>query len=238
MQLSIVTIFAATICCALYVNCTEETPEAKRETVPKDGEDLPLLNRHMQKRHYGRSTSGVVYTRWGHNSCPGGRTLVYTGSMAGSFHSHEGGGSNYLCLPEVPQYDNSVYAGKQLYRGYVYHVEYRGRSGPLNSKRYNDLPCAVCLQEQRNNYIMYPARKDCPSGWTREYYGYLMSSKYNQATSEYVCVDVSGGILTGTSSAVNGASIYPVESRCSRGSGLPCAPYVDGYELTCAVCSK
>ncbi|XP_070545574.1 uncharacterized protein [Ptychodera flava] len=160
--------------------------------------------------------------------------------MAGSYHTHKGEGGNYLCLPEVAQYDNSaVHGGRQSDRGLFYPVEYRGSSGPLKSKRYHDLPCAVCLQEHRNSYITYPARNDCPIGWTREYYGYLMASKYNEAsTSEYVCVDVSGGVLTGTSSKVNGAFIYPVETRCVSGSGLPCAPYIDGYELSCAVCSK
>ncbi|XP_070566001.1 uncharacterized protein [Ptychodera flava] len=183
--------------------------------------------------------TGVVYTRWGHSSCPGVTKLIYKGIMAGSFHSNVGNGADYLCLPEVAKYDDSVVvAGHQKDRSYIYPVEYRGSSGPLSSKRYNDVPCAVCLQEYRNNYILYPGRDDCPSGWTREYYGYLMSSKYTEATTRYVCVDKSGGVLASTSTAVNGGFLYPVENVCSAGSGLPCAPYVNGYELTCAICSK
>ncbi|XP_070566059.1 uncharacterized protein [Ptychodera flava] len=193
-----------------------------------------------KKRCYNESSGpGVVYTRGGHSSCPGITTLVYKGIMAGSYYTHAGNGGNYLCLPEVAKYDDSVVvAGHQSDRGYIYPVEYRMSSGPLSSKRFHDVPCAVCLQEHRSNYILYPARDDCPSGWTREYYGYLMSSASSHTTSEYVCVDKSGGVLAGTSAAVDEALLYPVESVCLAGSGLPCAPYVNGYELSCAVCSK
>ena len=48
----------------------------------------------------------VVYTRWGNTSCPSteGTSLVYSGITAGSYYNHDGGGANYLCMPEDPDY--------------------------------------------------------------------------------------------------------------------------------------
>ena len=30
----------------------------------------------------------------------------------------------------------------------------------------------------------------CPTGWSREYYGYVMANYYSHNKGEYVCVDV------------------------------------------------
>ena len=49
---------------------------------------------------------------------------------------------------------------------------------------------AVCFVKSRGSMLMIPAQNDCPSGWTEEYYGYLMTAYYYHATQEdYVCVD-------------------------------------------------
>jgi len=181
---------------------------------------------------------GFVYTRWGHSSCPGNAKVVYNGIMSGKYYNTGGSGSNYLCLPEIPKYDDNVVVhGTQTDRASLYHVQFGGSTGPFASNRYHDVACAICLQEYRNNHFMYPGRDDCPNGWTREYYGYLMSADDHHGTTEYVCVDESGGSLPGTSSNVLGGLLNPVESKCVTGGGIPCAPYVDGYELTCAICS-
>ena len=49
---------------------------------------------------------GETYIRWGRTTCPNkrGTTQVYTGWAAGSHYGHKGGGANYLCLTETPQY--------------------------------------------------------------------------------------------------------------------------------------
>ena len=63
-----------------------------------------------------------------------------------------------------------------------------------------------------------------------------MRSDYT-STTEYVCVDEDAEAIPGTSQVAEGTLLFPVESRCVTGGGLPCGPYVDGYELTCAVCT-
>ena len=52
----------------------------------------------------GPRSGGATYIRWGQTTCPDteGTELVYAGRAAGTSHSHEGGTSDYLCLPDEP----------------------------------------------------------------------------------------------------------------------------------------
>ena len=57
----------------------------------------------------GSKSGSVVFTRWGNSSCPNETTteLVYSGTMVGASSDHRGGASNYLCMPNDPQYLNT-----------------------------------------------------------------------------------------------------------------------------------
>merc|ERR1740121_2460230 len=58
--------------------------------------------------------SDAVYTRWGHDSCPGGDdNLIYTGAVGGAQHGRAGGGYNALCLPLEPKAAPANKAGAQ-----------------------------------------------------------------------------------------------------------------------------
>ena len=72
-----------------------------------------------------------------------------------------------------------------------YSAEYQIYDFPPYEGKYDyDVPCAVCNTINRGKVMMIPARMSCPSGWTIEYYGYLMSDDYDLPTSrEFVCVD-------------------------------------------------
>lgn len=70
-------------------------------------------------------------------------------------------------------------------------------------------------------------------GWHREYRGYLMIQGNGQGASNYICVDARPEKI-GTNTNHNGRVFYPVESICGS---LPCPPYVNNRELTCAVCT-
>ena len=55
----------------------------------------------------GPRSGGVTYVRWGKSSCPSvaGTELIYAGRVAGTlFYNKPRSGSNYLCLPDEPQY--------------------------------------------------------------------------------------------------------------------------------------
>ena len=121
-------------------------------------------------------------TRWGRTTCSNtsGAELLYAGRAAGSFWTEQGGGANYLCLPEQPE--NSTYtAGSQGGRAYLYGAEYQTGggvdNGPFQSVYQHNVPCAVCYAPTREAVVMIPAQLTCPSSWTREYYGYLMANR-------------------------------------------------------------
>ena len=82
---------------------------------------------------------------------------------------------------------------------------------------------------------MIPAKTRCPSTWTVEYSGYLMSGHANQHNTMYVCVDKSPDSIPRSASNTNGATIFHVEASCN---GMACPPYDPQKELTCAVCTK
>ena len=76
-------------------------------------------------------------------------------------------------------------------------------------------------EAQRERIVLHP---DC------EFYGYLVS-EYHM----YECMDVSPETIQGEQSNQDGVLFFHVEPRCGS---LPCPPYENTREMTCAVCSK
>ena len=182
----------------------------------------------------GVSAGGVVYVRWGHNSCPDtGAELVYAGRAGGSLYSHKGGGANPQCLPLNPNYLKTVSGAQTL--AFIYGAEYQVTDGLVPNSYNTDVVCAVCYVPTRNTVYMLPARYICPTGWTTEYYGYLMSEYYNHHRSTFSCVDHSLTPVIGSIHDHNGFLFHPVEGVCGS---LPCPPYNRNKELSCAVCTK
>ena len=159
------------------------------------------------------------------------------GIIGGESYGHQGGGVNYLCLPLNPKYDQ--YKDGHQAAGYVYGAEYQISYGfnPFKKNIHDhEAPCAVCFVKSRSSTLMMPARNDCPSGWTEEYHGYLMTEYHgHKKQRDFICVDQDAEYVPGTQADKNGALLYPVEGVCGS---LPCNPYVAGRELTCAVCTK
>ena len=118
-------------------------------------------------------------TRWGKSTCPSvsGTTLVYAGRAGGTWWQHKGGADNFLCMPDDPDY-LSYTPGVQGY-SYVYGAEYQSHHGPLSAVSDHNVPCAVCYASTRVAVTMIPAKTQCPTNWTLEYSGYLMSQKLN-----------------------------------------------------------
>ena len=183
-----------------------------------------------------------MYTRWGKTTCPSttGTQLLYAGRAAGSWYDHNGGGANYLCLPEQPQYSTYT-AGTQHGRAYLYGAEYETGSqhindnGPLRSVSGHNVPCAVCYSSTRETVVMIPAQLTCPSSWTREYYGYLMANYNGYRRTMFECVDRYPQSIPGSRANTNGALFYHTEVQCN---GIPCPPYDTQKEVTCVVCTK
>lgn len=189
-----------------------------------------------EKGQEGPRKSGVKYVHWGKRACPNDTETVYEGFVGSGYYNYYGGGGQHLCLPNNPRYDN--YKDGFQSTAFMYGTEYKVSSfSPFGRSLHNhDVPCAVCYVRSRASQHMVPARNDCPSGWTKEYHGYLMTWHYNHKKSgDFVCIDADAEFVHGSHAVKLGAALYLVEGQCGA---LPCLPYVAGRELTCAVCTK
>ena len=187
-----------------------------------------------------------TYVRWGRTTCPEniGTELVYSGRAGGSTWSKTGGATNHLCMPDDPDYlepgDASL---SPQHSGYVYAEEYEAVAGQPFFTQPNvhghNVPCAVCAAVSRCSLLMIPAKTQCPTNWTTEYVGYLMSA-YERHThpTEYECVDKDPESVPGLDAEgwhQGGAIFGHVEAI---GNGMACPPYQAGKELTCVVCTR
>jgi len=181
-------------------------------------------------------SGGDVYTRWGRTSCPSGDTeTVYTGIIGGGYYSHSGSPSNYMCLPNDPQWDQTGLSADDV--GYIYGAEYEtSTSSSFQHLHDKEVPCTVC-KSNAGTVIMIPARTTCYSGWRLEYSGYVMSGHNSHVgNKDAICIDASPEVLSNSSNGnENGALLYFVKVQCGA---LKCPPYVDAKLLTCVVCSK
>ena len=184
----------------------------------------------------GPRNGGVAYTRWGKSSCQSvsGTTLVYAGRAGGTWYQHTGGAANYLWMPDDPDYLS--YQPEVQGYSYVYGAEYQTLGGPLGAVHDHNVPCAVCYASTRVAVTMIPAKTRCPSTWTLEYSGYLMSeARYwnDHQRTMYECVDKNPDSVPGSASNANGALFYHVEANCN---GMLCPPY-DPQKLRTYLCS-
>ncbi len=81
---------------------------------------------------------------------------------------------------------------------YVYGTKYES---PIVGTHDHNVPCAVCLTTTRETVMMIPARTECPTSWTMEYKGYLMTAHHKRST--YECVDYNQESIPGSHANVN-----------------------------------
>ena len=181
---------------------------------------------------------GATYIRWGRTTCPSGHntTLVYSGRAGGTRTSHKGGAANYLCMPDDP--DHLQYNSGTQGHSYIAGVEYwYGNSFPsLSAVNDHNVPCALCYVSTRSVAVMIPAKTHCPTNWTLEYTGYLMSQQLTQYRTMYECIDKDPESVPGLNAGSNPrAFFHVVEPYCN---GLSCPPYDAEKELACALCTR
>lgn len=187
----------------------------------------------------GPNSGGVSYIRWGRTTCPNTQAtgLVYQGVAAGSGFL-EAGSTDYHCLHAQPEFLSTT-AGLQDVRGRLYGTEYDSYGDPpaFGSQLRHEAPCSVCYSSARSTKITIAGRITCPATWTREYYGYLMSSAHhtNRWSRSSACVDVNAESVPGSSSANIKSLFVFMEFTCT---GINCPPYSDGAEASCVVCTK
>ena len=161
---------------------------------------------------------------------------MYSGRAGKKWYAHAGGGHDYQCFPDDPEYGD-YRAAVQGY-SYVYGVEYQHpitRLGGSTNLHDHDVPCAVCHVPTRRAKLMIPGRLTCPSGWTAEYNGYLMTEYIGHYSSSFECVDIDAEAAEGGHANRDGGLFYHVEVNCYNSQ---CPPYVAEKEVTCVICTK
>jgi hypothetical protein len=135
------------------------------------------------------------------------------------------------------EYEQPDIAGARLYRT-EYDTSAKG-IWQFWHLQNEDVPCAVCQSTGGVAVTMQPGSMLCPSGWSVEYNGYLMSSSESTTRAEYVCVDAAAEPAAGGDSAANTfkARLSPVQVR--RHVHLRVIDVLDKYpnyaEVSCAV---
>ena len=182
-------------------------------------------------------SGGTTYVRWGRTDCPNGAQVLYSGYASGSRYNEHGGTSDTHCLPETPQYLSHDTTAVWIATIYGMEFETVARSSPLNHLQDKNMACAVCYIETRSIILTIPARYTCPTGFTREYYGYMMT-EVNLASrhrKDTICVDKDVVPIAGSAASTDPSVIYLIRAGCN---GLPCPPYAPRKALPCAICSK
>jgi hypothetical protein len=167
-----------------------------------------------------------------------GTELLYAGRAGGSEHMNQGGGAEKLCVTTNPDYINTPGSTSATLYSNLHGAEYQTLNGPHHNLFNHNVPCAVCYASTRAAMIMIPAKTQCPSSWTREYYGYLMTERehQNHHRSSFDCVDVNPEVVPNTGADTNGALFQYVIASCN--TGIQCPPFVSNKILSCAVCTK
>jgi len=189
--------------------------------------------------------AGVSYVRWGRTTCPAGTFALFKGFMGGPYWGLGGSGANFMCMNEKPQFVNSI-PGRQSAGGAIHGVELENTGifkGLLSAENIpggilegQDLPCVRCYVEGSSDQMVMAGRQDCgTSGYDLQYKGFLVSEWHGpRGRSEFICLDGAPEGVQGGQAKISHSLVYPVEVICGS---LPCNPYVDGLEATCAVCT-
>ncbi|KAL3848617.1 hypothetical protein ACJMK2_019465 [Sinanodonta woodiana] len=204
------------------------------------GLDNTTLNMDHEHINTPTGTGGAVYTRWGRTTCPDDTNteLVYSGIAGGSYYDHPGAAVNTLCIPHEPIWGTYT-DGLESY-AFIYGAEYHDQSlfkrTNAEALSSHNMPCVVCRCRRRTSSFMLPARNRCFGDWHVEYHGYLMTGHHtHKASADYICVDEAPEADPSGYRTEYGVLLYRVEAICGS---LPCPQYMQGRELTCAVCSK
>ena len=134
-------------------------------------------------------------------------------------------------MPNDPDYILPFINGVQNYSP-LYNVEYQGTI----RNHGHDIPCAVCVVPTKNLVLMVPGKSSCPAGFTREYYGYLMSERVHvhHKRSTFECIDKDLESIHGSSKYQGHGLFGHVEAQCNA---LACPPYNNYKEINCAMCT-
>lgn len=168
--------------------------------------------------------NGATYIHWGKTNCSTVAEKMSNGYVVGP--SGDGGGSNFLCLPEKPQFGNPPANQKGA-------AVLQGMSYQFPNDKNKKLACSNCRLGARGTVQTFYGRSQCPEDWNYVYDGVLMSGSRSSLSTKFVCLDkkpVEGEEVNYHNPLVPDWAVIPEE-----GSGDD-----DEKQLlfTCVVCAK
>lgn len=100
------------------------------------------------------------------------------------------------------------------------------------------ISCAQCFVDERTSPTIFAGRTTCPSEWTLEYRGYIMSKDIKSRKGDLICVDIDSrpSELEVLVSARTDKPNYLSDVKLSCGT-LPCNKYENNKLLPCVVCT-
>ena len=112
-------------------------------------------------------------------------------------------------------------------RAYLYGTEFEARDSPpvFGSMLGHNTVCSVCYTSNRSALITIPGQTTCPTSWTEEYDGYLMTerSEHPRSGRAPVCVEQYAEVLPGTRDAFTavfcGGEVWWTMSSIHRRAG-------------------
>ena len=174
----------------------------------------------------------AVFTRWGSRSCPEGTKKLYDGFLAGGYHTHNGSGSNYICMHPQPENPAGANGGNQN-GALLYGVEYEN-TGAVDKNHDKDAACVVCEHESLASVYVQWGRKTCSGKHETVYWGIIMADHYKHKKSTFICVDWERGYHRENNNGnQNGGLLYTSEVE----SGSAGDEYGHDIEVSCAVCA-
>ena len=95
----------------------------------------------------------------------------------------------------------------------MYGAEYKDVNTIFPSKLNHYIRCVVCYTSTKVVQLIIPAKTVCPTSWTVEYVGYLMTEPHtHKRNAVYECVDKDAESIDGSSGNINGALFYFVKT--------------------------
>lgn len=156
--------------------------------------------------------------------------------MAGSSFDGTGNGANYQCLPTSPVYDAFNTSANANRAGIS--VATLATDGSVLASNLNEkiIQCSMCQTITANTVTMLIGNNTCPSSWTTEYTGYLVSEQETSGRTGkgYACLKENPDLIDNSSGKTNTATVNLVEHECGA---LPCGTYTNYQEVACIVCS-
>ncbi|CAL1298779.1 unnamed protein product [Larinioides sclopetarius] len=194
-----------------------------------------------EKKMYGTGTG--TYTRWGSKECTDSPMLfkLHTGFMAATTNKGTGGGTDYLCLPENPEFpENEPDFGSDV-STVLSGVKYGlmdDHPFSVHDARYffgKGVPCAMCHMTNRTLVHVFPAEDECPEDWIYEYSGYMMAG--SNLPGSHVCFSDPPESYEENVEEQQ-AHTLSILHIANKDGGLAKPPYVKNAAVKCIVCSK